>query len=234
MVDKSPFQYLKLLEGKHPYYFPLNAPTSPPKIDTSTQPKVKAKMIDNGCGECSLQKAFYVGHLPLSLKSYDKPKKIEIKKIPTIPMQENPQFLTILHQLKTFLFSIFLVFQPQHLFLHIRTFSHRILQRWILFVNMIIFLIPELRNFQIFFQQVINSGFRDSFLAQNFETTWTYPAIGEPCGSFSQLEKLQFVVSNVPWHVADLSFGSHFILWIFQRILLVETNQWFYTFHLVH
>lgn len=38
-ADLEPFEYWKILEGKHPYHFPINRPTSLPPFDPSESPK---------------------------------------------------------------------------------------------------------------------------------------------------------------------------------------------------
>lgn len=81
--DPKPFQYCKLLEGKHPYHFPLNRPSPNPPSDTSnitstsSQAEPKIKILDNDCGEYKLEDVLLIGNLPLSPKSFDKPKEIK-------------------------------------------------------------------------------------------------------------------------------------------------------------
>lgn len=88
-ADLQPFQYCKLLEGKHPYHCPLKTPTSPPPfntsnvVSTSTQPEIKVKIIYNGYGEYTHWNIFYVGHLPPQ-KYYGRPKKIDMQNKPTM------------------------------------------------------------------------------------------------------------------------------------------------------
>lgn len=76
------FQYWKILEGKHPYHFPLNIPTPSPPFEaskvtsTSSQIETKVKILDNGYEEYKLENVLLIGNLPLSPKSFGKPKEI--------------------------------------------------------------------------------------------------------------------------------------------------------------
>lgn len=81
--DSQPFQYCKLLEGKHQYHSPLNRPSPTPLSDTSnvastlSQVDPPIKILDNGCGEYKLEDVLLIGNLPLSPKSFDKPKELK-------------------------------------------------------------------------------------------------------------------------------------------------------------
>lgn len=81
--DPQPFQYCKLLEEKHPYHFPLNRPSpNPPSntsnfASTSSQADPQIKILDNGCGEYKLDDVLLIGNLPLSPKSFGKPKELK-------------------------------------------------------------------------------------------------------------------------------------------------------------